>query len=1548
MGEGRADFRLLGPAEVAVDGGPVDLSAKERALVVALTLEAGRVVSVDGLVEALWGGAAPDTATVSLRVHVSRVRRRLADAGAEGRITTREPGYVLELTDHDTVDIETFQDFAGQAATAASEGRFEDAGALYRAALGLWRGTPLGELADFAVFRPAVTRLEEAQLAAVEGRIDADLGAGRHAAVVGELETLCEAHPLRERFWAQRMLALYRAGRQADALRAYQDLRRHLGEELGLEPGPDLVRLEADILAQEPSLAWGPATPPAPSPPSRLPSGVVTFLLTDIEGSTALWDRHPEATAAALERHDAIVQQVVAAHEGSVLKARGEGDATLSVFRRASDAVAAAVELQRALAAEAWPPDAPVKVRIAVHTGEAQERDADYFGPTVNRAARIRALGAGGEILISQATAEVVRDRLPDEATLGELGPHRLAGVSRPEQVFAVRVRDLGGADADVSGEATSVPLPAALAGAGVFVGRQPELGTLAAVWAQAQRAERGMVLVAGEPGIGKTSLVAESARAAHDSGAVVLFGHCDEEALVPFQPFVEALAHWVTSSPVAEVRAALGPQAADLALLVPEARHRLPGLADTTPTGSETERYRVFEAVPALLHAIASRVPVLVVIDDLHWADRPTLQLLVHTIRRTAGARVLVLATYRDTEIFRTHPLAETLVELRRADVVQRLALRGLSRHDVGQLVSPDREPGPDEVALADALWRDTEGSPLFVRETLRHLEEVGAVARDDRGGWLPRRRVDALGIPEGVKEVLGRRLSRLSETANDVLRTAAVIGRQFDPALVGTVTGTDIDAILDTLDEAAAAGVVSEVPGRHDRFEFTHALVRDALYDELSISKRVRMHQRIGEAIEAMHAEDLDPHLGELAYHFSQAAVAGVADKAIDYARRAGDRAMAGVAYEEAARLFDLAFETAEDADAPDAEKAELLLGKGQAQWRTGDYRTGKATLENAADLARRAGDAERLGRAALLHAGAAVRWVWAQPGNVDERAIALLEEALAALEDADSPLRARLLTWLGVELHFQAGASDRCDDLSREGVAMARRTGDPATLAFTLCARNLAVMGVVFAEERLAAAEEAVMLAEELGERTLAAFAHGYRFMALFDLDRIAEAKEALNMTDAIGEEIRDPVLGQQGIFGRANWARLEGRFEEAERLHREAFMFGQEVGDPTAVIAYFAPMLELRRMQGRLHEVAPAFDGAGAVFAIAEELRTGVIAWIHGEARTSDALRCVQEIGPDLPMPRMGEGALWSMLARVYFHYGAVEQAAWIYEQAVPHAAKNATVGGNLCQGTISHVVALLAATLGRREEAVRWFEDALGRYETNGWAPSRAEATGQLAIVLAETDPGRAEELAERALAEAKRLGMARVAQDAEDLLANLRGEPEAERTNPRVTRRDRLRGKISTQGRRVVERLVHGASDEELVRRFGSPLAQRAIFGGMARSFQPAMAFGFEGEICFELRIPLDDGAVVSSEWWTIEVRGRKSAARRGRAPSPVVAIRVDLPDFIRMSAGEPPLDAIVDGRIQFEGDPFALLQTSAMFGAVEPFELLEDVPASP
>ncbi|MBV8160535.1 MAG: AAA family ATPase, partial [Acidimicrobiia bacterium] len=260
--------------------------------------------------------------------------------------------------------------------------------------------------------------------------------------------------------------------------------------------------------------------------------------------------------------------------------------------------------------------------------------------------------------------------------------------------------------------------------------------------WGEARAGRRQVVFVAGEPGIGKTTLAAHLAGEAFEDGAVVLFGRCDEESVVPFQPFVEALTDYVVQTSSGELRAVLGPQAGDLAVLVPAVAQLLPEAADYEPTSASTERYRSFEAVATLLCAAGTTAPVLLMLDDLHWADRPTLLLLQHVLRRTDTAPLLVLGTYRDTDLVRSHPMAETLAELRRANLVDRIPLRGLARDDVLALVAPDGVPSERDVELADALWSETEGSPLFLREIVRHLEETAAIARDERGGWIARRR--------------------------------------------------------------------------------------------------------------------------------------------------------------------------------------------------------------------------------------------------------------------------------------------------------------------------------------------------------------------------------------------------------------------------------------------------------------------------------------------------------------------------------------------------------------------------------------------------------------------------------------------------------------------------------------------------------------------------------------------------------------------------------------------------------------------------------------
>jgi DNA-binding SARP family transcriptional activator len=358
------------------------------------------------------GERPPATAAKALRVHVARLRAALsAGSGERGGelVVTRGHGYQLVL-DPERLDAHRFERLVAAGRSELAVGRPERAVVALEEGLSLWRGRPLDDLAYEPFAQQAIARLDDLRVAATEELVEARLALGRHAEVLSELEPLIAEQPFRERLRAQLMLALYRCDRPAEALQAYQDARRALVEGLGIEPGERLRELERAILAQDPALA-APAAPPsggdggAAAPAAELPTGVVTFLLTDIEGSSGLWEADAGAMAAALELHDALIAAAVGAHAGWLLKAKGEGDSTLTVFRRASDAAACAVEIQRALRKAPWPGGLDLRARVALHTGEAHERGGDYFGPALNRAARLRSLARGGVTVMSQATA---------------------------------------------------------------------------------------------------------------------------------------------------------------------------------------------------------------------------------------------------------------------------------------------------------------------------------------------------------------------------------------------------------------------------------------------------------------------------------------------------------------------------------------------------------------------------------------------------------------------------------------------------------------------------------------------------------------------------------------------------------------------------------------------------------------------------------------------------------------------------------------------------------------------------------------------------------------------------------------------------------------------------------------------------------------------------------------------------------------------------------------------------------------------------------------
>ncbi|MCV7261286.1 BTAD domain-containing putative transcriptional regulator [Mycobacterium shimoidei] len=901
------ELGVLGPLQVQRNGVPVIIpGAKPRAILTMLGLRDGSVVPAETLIELLWGDDPPRTAAKALQTHISALRRTLGD----GFVLTEGTGWILSISQ---TDASRYKLATKMARDAAAAGDTSQAVTRFEEALTLWRGVP--ELPDSRRGMSEKTRWTESHASLVEDRADALLATGRAAEIIGELEAAVADAPLRERRWGQLMLALYRAGRQGEALGAYKRARSLLADELGVDPGPELRRLEAAIVAQDTALE----TPVAQQSPTVMRA--VTFLLTDIEGSTAAWEADADAMAVALARHDELVEQIVTSRGGRVIKTRGEGDATFSVFERPSAAAAAAIELQDAISHEPWALHEPMRIRISLHTGEAELRDGDYFGRAVNRAARLRSLAVGGQILCSGATAELVIDSLPDDVLLADLGMRQLRNLARPEHVFELRLQTADDAPAE---QTTDAPmqrpdLPAVLGGPGPFIGRHRELEKLLAAWQTALSDGMHAVLIAGEPGVGKTRLAGEWSGQAYQLGAVVLYGRCDEDLGAPYQPFAEAFRSLVPCIGAKRLRGLRGVEA--LLALVPGLVDVLPDVAAPTRADPDTERYALFDAVVAVLELASASAPIVLVLDDLHWAAKPTLLLLRHLLRFGDHARVQVVGTYRSTDLDRSHPLAAMLADLHRDGTANRLTLGGLDEQDVTAYVA---EAGYDDEELARALAAVTGGNPFFLIEALRHVDESGGV-------WDPST------LPQGVREAVSRRLSRLPSETNKALAAAAVVGSRFALDLVEQVTEQDL---VDAFDEACKAGIVIEEPG--GRYRFNHAIVRQSLLAELPSVRRMRLHQRIATTLEAQPGAD-DELLAELAYHYFECAWAGNAAKAVEYCRRAADQAMARLAYEGAADLYDRAVHALEEIDdeLPDRDEhaADLLVARCEALLAAGD---------------------------------------------------------------------------------------------------------------------------------------------------------------------------------------------------------------------------------------------------------------------------------------------------------------------------------------------------------------------------------------------------------------------------------------------------------------------------------------------------------------------------------------------------------------------------------------------------------------------------------
>ena len=677
-----------------------------------------------------------------------------------------------------------------------------------------------------------------------------------------------------------------------------------------------------------------------------------------------------------------------------------------------------------------------MRIRVALHTGEVELRDGDYFGRAVNRAARLRSLAAGGQILCSGATAELVVDTLPDDVVLADLGMRQLKNLARPEHVFELRLEN-----ADDSGLPQPMcpwsgpDLPAVLAGPGPFVGRGPELEQLLSAWQTTLDAGTRAVLIAGEPGVGKTRLAGEWSRHAYEQGAVVLYGRCDEDLGAPYQPFAEALRSLVPCLGAKRLRGLRGLEA--ILPLVPGLADALPDLAPPTRADPDTERYALFDAVVAMLGVASASAPVVLILDDLHWAAKPTLLLLRHLLRFGDQARVQIVGTYRSTDLDRSHPLAAMLADLHRDGSASRLALGGLDEGDVTAYVA---EAGYDDEELARALASVTGGNPFFLIEALRHVDESG-------GHWDPST------LPQGVREAVSRRLSRLPAETNKALAAAAVVGSHFALALVESVVGDDL---IDAFDEASKAGIVIEEAG--GRYRFNHAIVRQSLLAELASVRRMRLHQKIAATLETEPGAD-DELLAELAYHYFECAWAGNATKAVEYCRRAADQAMARLAYEGAADLYDKAVHALEEIDSElpdrDDQQAELLVARCEALLAAGDVVSATGAVAQLQDAA---GNSARLAAWGTCFDGQLS--MLTDPERLDEveSALGAAAEKLASLDDAAGEAKAHTVR---AGCLARLGRIGDCEAALDQALTAARRAGEHRRVNAVLAGAPLAAL-------------------------------------------------------------------------------------------------------------------------------------------------------------------------------------------------------------------------------------------------------------------------------------------------------------------------------------------------------------------------------------------------------------------------------------------------------------------------------------------------------
>jgi class 3 adenylate cyclase len=873
-----------------------------------------------------------------------------------------------------------------------------------------------------------------------------------------------------------------------------------------------------------------------------LPEGTVTVLSTDLVGSTVLNQRLGDAAATAVERElAALAQEQVDKQRGLVIKDTGDG--LMVAFQSARRAVACAQEIQRAIARRNRShPDLALQLRVGLHTGEVLTEDGGLHGETLIIAKRIETAAAPGTIFASDTVHGVLGTARSELVDRGEVS---LKGIAAPWHLWEIQWVDPAASGLLAGQERTP------------FVGRGQERAHLLQAVERAREGAGSLILVAGEAGVGKTRLVEETAAEARRLGLRVLIGHCvDQQGAPPYLPTIEHIEEAARQVSPEGLRRALGENAAELAKLMPELRLRYPDIPEPVTLPPELERRYLLRAVSEFVERNARAMPLMLVFEDLHWADESSLLLVQHLAQRVAQMPVLAVGTYRNADLKPGRPLATVLPNLLRQRLADEIALGRLSAAGVADLIRgrAGSPPPPELVAL---VYGETEGNPFFVEEVLRHLHESGKLF-DEHGRWRSGVQLADTEVPRSVSLVIGQRLERVSDDCRRILTIAALAGKAFSFELLARFQGIDEDDLLEALEDAVRATLIEDVStGREARYAFVHEQIRQTLLSQLSFARRQRLHVRMADAIEALYAREAERHAAEIAHHLYQAGAAADGQRTAGWLTRAAERALDALAFEDGLRALD------EARTVLPVEHTDQLA----RLWRLAARALrGLGRIDDALTAFLRALEAVTEGpeREAVLRARARLRLDLFRGTD----ALADLEPLLArAREVGDRPsevelllMRSRGLYILSLD-HAEGAAAARAS--YEETYLLAKQLGDKRAMCQALIPTTWFIdYWRDYRAQALRNVEEAVALAAEVGDEDLQVEAASAR-IPLLELG--AAHADALQLRQRL-EARRDPLRLKEHLFWLMwlHWYRAE--FEACVATCNEGIALASQLGSP----------------------------------------------------------------------------------------------------------------------------------------------------------------------------------------------------------------------------------------------------------------------------------------------------------------------------------------------------------------------------------------------